>query len=181
MLRFGTSNRFSGYIRPSLYSCGVLSLCLHPCNVLNYSQSKYLDNVWGLTKYCANQFKGTRLRIKKTEAHNLHQRLCEAKGYDAVADISGPGTGEDDFREIEQAISSRPGRFHAVTNLADEEDQEEGVPLSTPPERENPEPPSLNAPREPTHPLRMTIPAGVSGHDAPTPTPGGGIPSVLAI
>ncbi|KIM88910.1 hypothetical protein PILCRDRAFT_813912 [Piloderma croceum F 1598] len=144
--------------------------------------SKYLGNAWGLTKFCVNQFKGTRLRLKKTETQNLHQRLSVAKSYDDVADISGSGTGEDEFRQIEQAIASRPDRFHTVNNLAREvQDQEEEVPLSTPPERENPEPPSLNAPRGPTHPLRMIIPAGVSGHDAPTPTPGGGIPSVVAI
>jgi len=187
MLLLRTSNGFGGYSHPSLYSSGTSSSSLHPYNVLNYYQSKYLDNHWSLTKFCLNQFKGTRLRLKKAETQKLHQRLSLAKDYDAVADIFGSGTGEDEFRQIEQAITSRPDRCHTVANLArevqdqDEEDQEEEVPLSTPPERENPEPPSLNAPRGPTHPLRMTIPAGVSGHDAPTPTPGGGIPSVVAI
>lgn len=113
----------------------------------------------------------------------MHQRLSVAKNYDAVADIVGLGTGEDEFREIEQAIASRPDRYLNVANLISEvqdQDEREEALLSTPPERENPEPPSLNAPRGPTHLLRMTVPAGVSGRDAPTPTPGGGVP-LLAI
>lgn len=145
---------------------------------LKLSQSKYLDNHWGLTKFCVNQFKGTRLRIKKAESQKLHQRLSVAKGYDAMSDILGSQTGEDEFREIEQAIASRPDRSHDIVNstsVCQGQDEEEDTLLSTPPERENPEPPSLNAPRSPAHPLRMTIPAGVSGHDAPTPTPSGGV------
>jgi tRNA-dihydrouridine synthase 2 len=45
----------------------------------------------------------------------------------------------------------------------------------TPPYRPNPEPPGSGAPLGPSHELRLMIPAGVSGHDAVTPTPGGGI------
>lgn len=144
-------------------------------------QSKYLGNHWTLTKFCVNQFKGSRVRLKKAETQKLHQRLSIAKDYDAVADILGSRMGEEEFREIERAIAARPDRHHNVVNLAiknhaEEQDVEEDeVLLSTPPERENPEPPTLNAPRGPAHPLRMTIPAGVSGHDALTPTPGGGV------
>jgi tRNA-dihydrouridine synthase 2 len=98
-----------------------------------------------------------------------------------VADLLGSGTGEEEFREIERAIALRPNRYHRFVNLTAEtrdqgrDEEEQQAPISTPPERENPEPPTLNAPRGPTHPLRMTIPAGVSGHDAMTPTPGGGV------
>jgi len=146
--------------------------------------SKYLDNHWSLTKFCVNQFKGPRLRLKKTEAQQLHQRISVAKDYDAVADLLAFGTGEEEFRQIEQVIASRTNRYHDVAelttdgpdqNLEEEEEEVEEVFLSTPPERENPEPPNLNAPLGPTHPLRMTIPAGVSGHDSLTPTPGGGV------
>jgi tRNA-dihydrouridine synthase 2 len=150
-----------------------------PSITLNSSQSKYLDNHWSLTKICVNQFKGTRLRIKKAEAQKLHQRLSIARDYDAVADILGSRTGEEEFREIEQAIALRPDRCHNVVSFTseaqDHDEEEEDIVLSTPPERENPEPPSLDAPRSPAHALRMIIPAGVSGHDAPTPTPGGGV------
>jgi tRNA-dihydrouridine synthase 2 len=96
-----------------------------------------------------------------------------------MSDILGSRTGEDEFREIEQAIASRLDRSHNTVNSTsacqDQDEEEEDLLLSTPPERANPEPPSLNAPRSPAHPLRMIIPAGVSGHDALTPTPGGGV------
>jgi len=141
--------------------------------------SKYLDNHWNLTKFCVNQFKGTRIRLKKAETQKLHQRLSVAKNYDAMADLLGSRTGEEEFRDIEQAIASRPNRYRNVVSLTTEDigqdEEEEATILSTPPERENPEPPNLNAPLGPAHALRMTIPAGVSGHDALTPTPGGDV------
>jgi tRNA-dihydrouridine synthase 2 len=134
-----------------------------------------------LTKFCVNQFKGTRLRLKKAETQKLHQRLSAAKDYTAMEDLIGSGTGEEEFREIVQAVLSRLSQYHnAMIFTTGVPDQEEEVMLSTPPERENPEPPSLDAPLGPTHLLRMTIPAGVSGRDPPTPTPGGGI-SLAAI
>lgn len=116
--------------------------------------------------------------MKKSASQELHQRLSTAKGYDTFSDILGSKTGEDDFREIEQAILSRTDRRHQITEArpVEEEDPEEEPILSTPPDRENPEPPELNAPLGPSHPSRMTIPAAVSGHDALTPTPGGGVP-----
>ena len=90
-----------------------------------------------------------------------------------MADLLGSRTGEDEFREIEQVIASRSDRY----KFLDRQDQEEEeAPLSTPPARQNPEPPDLNAPLGPANMLRMTIPAAVSGHDALTPTPGGGVP-----
>lgn len=92
-----------------------------------------------------------------------------------MEDILGCRTGEDEFREIEQAIASRPSRYRRSINEAEHEEAF----LSTPPNRENPEPPSLNAPLGPSNPLRMTIPAAVSGHDELTPTPGGGIPLTI--
>jgi len=141
--------------------------------------SKYLGNHWSLAKFCVNQFKGTRVRLKKVEAQRVHQAISAAKDYDAVADLFDSRTGEAEFHEIVLAIEARRKNHNlaklTIENEPSEDVQEdEEVPLSTPPERENPEPPDLNAPRGPSHPLRMPIPAGVSGHDALTPTPGGG-------
>ena len=110
--------------------------------------------------------------MKKSASQELHQRLSTAKGYDAFSDILGPGTGEDDFREIERVILSRSDQHRMGPCLV--EDTSDEIVLSTPPNR-NPEPPELNAPWGPSHPLRMTIPAAVSRHDALTPTPGGGV------
>jgi len=101
-----------------------------------------------------------------------------------VADlILDSRAGEDEFREIEQAIASRPDRYHQSLEQQqdqEEEEEEEEALTSTPPARENPEPPDLNAPLGPANALRMAIPAAVSGHDAvtPTPTPGGNVPLV---
>lgn len=99
-----------------------------------------------------------------------------AKSFDAFADLMGSRTGEDEFRDIEEAINSRPDRYHAALTLDEEpEEVREEVSLSTPPNRENPEPPSLDAPFAPPNARRMPIPSAVSGHDAVTPTPGGGV------
>lgn len=91
-----------------------------------------------------------------------------------MADLLGSRTGEDEFRDIEAAINSRPDRYHTALLLA-EDANEEVVALSTPPNTENPEPPTLHAPLGPTNALRMPIPAVISGHDALTPTPGGDV------
>ena len=100
--------------------------------------------------------------MKKSTSQELHKRLSTAKGFDAFSDILGPGTGEDDFREIEWAILSR-----CNARLV-----EDSLEPSTPLNRENPEPPGLNAPLGPSNPLRMPIPAAVSGHPlTPTPCP----------
>ncbi|KZP15653.1 FMN-linked oxidoreductase [Athelia psychrophila] len=136
--------------------------------------SKYFDHHWGLFKYCANQFHGPRQNVTKAQAQALHQKLSAAKSYDAFADIMGSRTGEDEFREIEEAINSRPDRHHAALKLAEE--VHDNAPVSTPPNRENPEPPSLDAPLAPPNARRMPIPSVISGHDAVTPTPGGGVP-----
>jgi tRNA-dihydrouridine synthase 2 len=75
----------------------------------------YLDSHCGLTKFCSRwprQFKESR----------HPERLSEAKDYDAVADLLlSARTGEDEFREIEQAIESRRDRYHeAVEQQAEE-------------------------------------------------------------
>lgn len=44
-------------------------------------------------------------------------------------------------------------------------------PLTTPPGRENPEPVSTNAPLLPSNHGLISLPAMISGEDAPTPTP----------
>lgn len=157
------------YIRLVCYTTVIFTT-----NKLICIQSKYLDHHWGLTKYCVNQFKAPRHRIKKADAQLIHQRLSVAKDFEAMADIPGSRTGEDEFREIEEAILSRPNRYHNSLTITEGSD-ETPVILSTPPERSNPEPPSLNAPLGLANALRMEIPAGVSRHDALTPSPGGDV------
>jgi len=77
-------------------------------------QSKYFNHNWGLTKFCITQFKGERVAVKKHEATNLRQMLSKAKEFDAVKDIVGEWTGEDEMREIIEAIEKNPPRLRRM-------------------------------------------------------------------
>jgi tRNA-dihydrouridine synthase 2 len=86
---------------------------------------------------------------------------------------------------IVDAIRSRSDGTHrlldsASQKLTESQDsavaEESSLPLATPPHyRPNPEPPGSGAPLGPSNEMRLPLPAGVSRHDAPTPTPGGGV------
>ncbi|KAL1739904.1 hypothetical protein HDZ31DRAFT_48561 [Schizophyllum fasciatum] len=126
--------------------------------------AKYVNNPWPLTKFCVGQFKGTHIETTKKGTVDLRTQISKANSYDKVADIAGAWTGEEDYKEIVRAIEARPPRRPRF--LAD------SLALHTPPNTQNPEPPSMGVPT--TFPDPSTIPA-VTGRDAPTPTPGGDI------
>jgi tRNA-dihydrouridine synthase 2 len=93
------------------------------------------------------------------------------------------------MQAIMEAIDTRSDRTHRLLGsashiLTESQDKEvtaeteydNSVPLATPPHyRPNPEPPGSGAPLGPSNERIMYLPAGVSGLDAPTPTPGGGV------
>ncbi|KAL9716588.1 tRNA-dihydrouridine synthase 2 [Leucoagaricus gongylophorus] len=132
--------------------------------------SKYLDHNWGLTKFCIAQFKGERVTVKKHEATDLRQMLSKAKGFDGVKEVVGEWTGEDEMREIIEAIEKNPPRLRrmyistaAVAKASVKPSSTNGngvvasaIPLSnlttedeayaTPQNTQNPEPPSSGAP-----------------------------------
>lgn len=114
------------------------------------------------------------MNVKKADVKKFRETLTQGKGYDDLTDFVGTWSGEEEMREIVKAIESRRPKNcqepASYTPIRDEDD----VPLSTPPGRENPEPPSLGAPLHPSN-ERMSIPAMISRHDALTPTPGGGV------
>ncbi|KAF9447040.1 tRNA-dihydrouridine synthase 2 [Macrolepiota fuliginosa MF-IS2] len=135
--------------------------------------SKYLDNYWGLTKFCVAQFKGDRVNTKKADSTKIRQTLSQSKGYDAMTDYVGEWTGEDEMKQIIDAIETDPPRLRrmylpasasvsasastngAVTKpvLANENSAaatvfslEDDAAYATPQSTQNPEPPSSGAP-----------------------------------
>ncbi|KAF5352592.1 hypothetical protein D9756_006070 [Leucocoprinus leucothites] len=135
--------------------------------------SKYFDHNWGLTKFCIAQFKGERVTVKKSEATNLRQMLSKAKGFDAVKEFVGDWTGEDEMKEIIEAIEKNPPRLRRMYISADSTatvndtlsksvtangngvvasvipsvaSSKEDEAYATPQNTQNPEPPSSGAP-----------------------------------
>ncbi|KAF8963964.1 hypothetical protein BDZ97DRAFT_1904758 [Flammula alnicola] len=76
--------------------------------------SQYLENHFSLTKFCANQFKGARVEITKTESHALRQAVTQAKDYDNLKDVMGSSTGEEELLEIIKSIEENPPREHRM-------------------------------------------------------------------
>ncbi|EGO05366.1 hypothetical protein SERLA73DRAFT_118923 [Serpula lacrymans var. lacrymans S7.3] len=136
---------------------------------------KYVDNHWSNTKFCVVQFKGSGSKLNKADAHKFRNTLSKSKSYDDVEDVVGEWTGEQVFGEIVKAIQSRRLGHQVGTEDSSPRPHEragsEGGPLCTPPDRLNPEPPSLDAPLGPSTAARMPIPAIITGDDALTPTP----------
>jgi tRNA-dihydrouridine synthase 2 len=138
-------------------------------------QSKYLDHNWGLTKFCVAQFKAPHITIKKQDATQMRQALAHSKGFSGMAEVVGSWTGKEEFDEIAQSIEQHPPRDHrmlmepAVGHPDDDE-----LATTTPPDTQNPEPPGSGAPFMPNT-YRFAESAMLSGHDAVTPTPGGGV------
>jgi tRNA-dihydrouridine synthase 2 len=52
--------------------------------------------------------------MKKHEATNLRQLLSKAKGYDAVKEIVGEWTGENEMKQIVDAIEKNPPRLRRM-------------------------------------------------------------------
>lgn len=142
--------------------------------LLTTSQSKYFDHNWGLTKFCVAQFKSQHITIKKQDATKLRQALAQSKGFSGMDDIVGSWTGKEEFDAIAEAIEQHPPRDHRM--IIEPLDLDELV-TTTPPATQNPEPPGSGAPFMPNT-YRMAESAMLSGHDAVTPTPGGGVASM---
>ncbi|KAJ7222876.1 hypothetical protein B0H12DRAFT_1031152 [Mycena haematopus] len=122
--------------------------------------ARYLDNNWGLTKFCVAQFKGKHVDVDKAAQKHYRAVLHGTKGFDGLEDIVGSWTGEDDFREIVKTIQARPLRLRSVSPT------DESCPLQPlDPESEPPTPPALVTP---------------SGTSNPSP-PGSGAPLMLAL
>lgn len=161
---------------------------------LNSMQARYLDNHWSLTKFCAQQFKAQHVNFKKPRQQQYREVLSKARGYDDVTELVGNWTGEEEFRQVVEAIKSRTSppslepsetAAEAVTLAVelpssaksleaalsiDSMKGSDGSSVATPTGRENPEPPSLNAPKLASNGL-LELPALVSGRDAMTPSP----------
>lgn len=136
--------------------------------------AKYLDNNWGLTKFCVSQFKGQHVAIKKADATHLRQIISQSKDFSGMEEIVGAWTGKEEFAQIVEAIEARPPKEHRMYIVLEPSDaevevEEEG--MATPPVTLNPEPPGSGAPLLPGNMRRMQIPPMASGHDATTPTP----------
>lgn len=149
--------------------------------------SKYLDNNWGLTKFCVSQFKGKHVDFDKAAQKHYRQVLNGTKGFDGLEEIVGAWTGEDDFREIVEMIEARPPRSHAaaraetarpVAETPVEKEPSQDPPTSTPPDTVNPEPPGSGAPFMLAL-QHLDLPM-LTGGDPLTPTPGGGV-SVVTV
>ncbi|KAH8119724.1 FMN-linked oxidoreductase [Phellopilus nigrolimitatus] len=76
---------------------------------------------------------------------------------------------EDGLVTSSNTVVTSEASVVVMEGTGDKEEDED--PLSTPPDRENPEPASLNAPLLPTNERRMTLPSLVSGREIPTPSP----------
>ncbi|KAJ7462099.1 hypothetical protein FB451DRAFT_1341142 [Mycena latifolia] len=140
--------------------------------------AKYLDNNWGLTKFCVSQFKGKHVDFGKPAQKHYRQVLNGTKGFDGLEEIVGAWTGEEDFAEIVKTIEARPPRVHhrEFEAAAERQPLEEPV-ASTPSETVNPEPPGSGAPFSiALH--RLDLPM-LTGGDPLTPTPGGGVSVVV--
>ncbi|KAJ7762304.1 hypothetical protein DFH07DRAFT_867505 [Mycena maculata] len=137
--------------------------------------AKYLDNNWGLTKFCVSQFKGKHVGMDKAAQKHYRQVLNGTKGYDGLEEIVGSWTGEQDFQELVEVIETRPPRLHDLSAGGSEPSDASITPpqLVTPSETTNPEPPSSGAPLMlALH--RMDLPM-LTGGDPLTPSPAGGV------
>ena len=139
------------------------------------------------------QFKGSYITMKKSEATRLRNKLSQAKCYDDASDfVNNSWTGAEVFREIVQAIESRPPREHRLimagklleipaadvtstplksdtsTNGSPSEVELPGT--VTPEGTQNPEPPGSGAPLLPNE-RRKPLPSIITGQNALTPTP----------
>lgn len=150
-------------------------------------QSKYLDNHWGNTKFCAIQFRGKHVVSTRAEEKAFKDKYAKVKCYDDMADVAGDwAQGQADFEEICRTIEARPQRTPGPitttiedptsalatpdpTEFSDESQAQVGTPKEW---RPNPHLDDvLKTPRIPLNPARIPVPAAISGRDEPTPSP----------
>ncbi|EAU92337.1 tRNA-dihydrouridine synthase 2 [Coprinopsis cinerea okayama7 len=136
---------------------------------------KYLGHHWGLTKYCIAQFRSTRVEVTKAEAADIRQRLSQAKDYDNMTDFVKEWTGEEEMKEIVDAINNNCPRQRRMLPSSFALSPEEAEKFVTPSATQNPEPPTSGAPLLPSN-----IERDASNFPPPpalTPTPSSAIPS----
>ncbi|KAG5219702.1 tRNA-dihydrouridine(20) synthase [Salix suchowensis] len=152
--------------------------------------AEYLDNHWGLTKFCVNQFHGTHVDVRKADAKALRQALSKSKSYtDSVLkeSIGDDVSGKEEFDKIVKAIEARecgprrlllpnetvvtvvPSAPVSQDKLTHGEPADLDGSIITPPGTQNPDPPSSNAPKMPVNDRLAYIPALVSGIDRRLP------------
>ncbi|KAG6857291.1 hypothetical protein H0H87_006484 [Tephrocybe sp. NHM501043] len=138
--------------------------------------SRYFDHNWGLTKFCVAQLKAQHVKVKKAEAIAMRQALAQSKDFSGMENVVGTWTGKEEFDEIARAIEVNPPHEHRLPALhpTKEPSEEQETPEITPPGTLNPEPHGSGAPLLPSS-FRTVIPSMMSGRDATTPTPGGGV------
>jgi tRNA-dihydrouridine synthase 2 len=139
--------------------------------IISLFQSQYLQNHFSLTKFCVNQFKGTRVAVSKAESLAFRQTLSQAKDYSNLMEIMGPSSGEEDFQQIVKAIKEHPPKNRRMLIDRHTQDYGEVVVLVTPKGTQNPEPPGSGAPFLPNDMGRVLV--KIPGHDATTPSPSG--------
>ncbi|KAF7302854.1 tRNA-dihydrouridine synthase 2 [Mycena kentingensis (nom. inval.)] len=70
--------------------------------------AQYLDNNWGLTKFCVSQFKGKHIDCTKGDQKRYRDIIHVSKEFgDGLKEIVGDWTGEADFKEIVESIEAR--------------------------------------------------------------------------
>ncbi|KAJ7736909.1 hypothetical protein B0H16DRAFT_1664812 [Mycena metata] len=171
---------------PSCFSLSPLNDLERTLSPAYLRVAKYLDNNWGLTKFCVSQFKAKHVDFGKAAQKHYRIVLNGTKGFDGLEEIVGSWTGEDDFKEIVKIIEARPPRLRADPDPDETVQPSTWSPepsvtpptLVTPTGTSNPEPPSSGAPLMlALHRLDLPV---LNGHDPLTPTPGGGV-SVAAV
>lgn len=159
--------------------------------------SQYLGNHYGLTKFCASQFKSTITPGNKEESKRLKQAMIKGKRHEEVESTFGPWTGKQVFDDIVKAIETRGDRRMILdtsvrteidsiptpatgapaaappslaTSLSTSTLQEESADFVTPPSTQNPEPVGSGAPLLSSN-VKLELDRGRWGQEAATPTP----------
>jgi tRNA-dihydrouridine synthase 2 len=161
--------------------------------------SQYLGNHYGLTKFCASQFKSTITPQNKNEAKRLKQAMIKAKRFEEAEATFGPWTGKEIFDGIVKAIETRGDRkmildttpAPAQVETDETPDHSSSSPalssatlsstgtgpltpssaaFITPPSTQNPEPVGSGAPLLSSN-VKLEMERAKWGYDVTTPTP----------
>ena len=119
--------------------------------------------------------------MTKAESTDLRAKLAQAKDFDAMTDIVGEWTGEEEMKAIIKAIKDNPPLEHRMlpSSFLVEENESIEKATVTPPNTEHPDPPTSRAPLLPSNFDSEKAPAPLPS-PAPTPTPGGGVTPAVA-
>jgi tRNA-dihydrouridine synthase 2 len=118
-----------------------------------------------------------RVEVTKAESQSLRQTLSQAKEYDHLKDLMGPGSGAEDLQEIIKSIEDNPPRQHRMVfekeSIVFPSVSQEDTAFSTPKDTQNPEPPSSGAPFLPNDRDMGKMAATLLRRENTTPTPNG--------